>query len=211
VYPSTPLPVDPAGEEAELVERFRRQRDGDSFDRLYRRSRRAVFGVCVHFLRDPAWAEDACHDAFVLAFERFETLRGERFEAWVRRIAANHCLNLLRRRATGRRLEPSVAPEDEERESAHARASARQCLRIAADLLASLSPHQRRVFLMRHLDGSSHEEIEHRTGYSAEQVRSYLQNARRNFRIGWAERAKAAERGSASGEEASHDRREARR
>jgi RNA polymerase sigma-70 factor (ECF subfamily) len=187
--------------EAELVERFREHRDGSAFDALYRRCRREVFVVCLHFLRDPAWAEDACHDAFVQAFERFDSLRGERFEAWVRRIAANHCLNLLRRRATGRRVEPLAAPELEAGASAHGRAAARQELKLAVELLASLAPHQRQVFLLRHVEGSSHEEIERRTGFTAEQVRSFLQNARRNFRLGWAARA---ERPAKQRQEAGH-------
>jgi RNA polymerase sigma-70 factor (ECF subfamily) len=195
--------TEPEPREAELVERFRRVRDGESFEQLYRLSRRRVLQVCLHFLRDPASAEDACHDAFVQAYERFETLRGDRFGAWVRRIAANHCLNLLRRRATGRRLEPALAATRVEAEaSAHGRVAARQGLRIAAELLSELSPHQRRVFLLRHVDGSSHEEIERLTGFSAEQVRSFLQNARRNFRLGWAARTAG---GSSESWESGHE------
>jgi RNA polymerase sigma-70 factor (ECF subfamily) len=185
---STPLPPPSdafAADEAGLVERCRGGEDA-AFAALYRRSRRAVFAVCLHFLRDPAWAEDACHDAFVQAYERFATLRGEQFTPWVRRIAARQCLNLLRHRAVGRRLAAEAAGEAVG-PSGHGAVAARQELELASALLGTLSPEQRRVFLLRHVEEMTYEEIAAATGYDAGRVRSYLQNARRNFRLRWEE------------------------
>jgi RNA polymerase sigma-70 factor (ECF subfamily) len=184
-FPSAP--AEPGPSEAELVARFRRRGEGADFAALYRCSRRSVFAVCLHFLRDPAWAEDACHDAFVQAYERFSTLRGEQFAPWVRRIAGRHCLNLLRHRAVGRRLAPEMAGEAVT-PSGHAAVAARQELELAAQLIEALSPEQRRVFLLRHVEGLSYEEIAAATGHEIGSVRSYLQNARRNFRLRWEER-----------------------
>ena len=78
--------------------------------------------------------------------------------------------------------DPPAAPGAEQR------LISRQELAIAEEILAELKPEQRRVLLLRHLDGCSHRRIGAETGYSAEQVRSYLQNARRNFALRWRQR-----------------------
>jgi RNA polymerase sigma-70 factor (ECF subfamily) len=185
--------VESAQTEADLVDRFRRHGEAAAFAALYHRSRRSVFSVCLHFLRDPAWAEDACHDVFVQAYERFATLRGDCFTAWVRSIAGRHSLNLLRHRAVRLRLAPEVAGESIA-PSADGAVAARQDLERAAEVLETLSPEQRRVFLLRHVEELSYDEIAEATGYDSGQVRSYLQNARRNFRIGWEGRTARSER-----------------
>ena len=49
-------------------------------------------------LREPAEAEDATHDAFVSAWQKWPTLRDtELFEPWFRKILINTCRNRLRR------------------------------------------------------------------------------------------------------------------
>lgn len=169
--------------EEELVTELRATRDGRLFDELYRRSRRKVFGVCFNILGEASAAEDACHDAYVRAWERIDSLRGSNFTAWVRRIAANRCYDELRRtrpdELDGHHPEPVA---DDQIEGA---VIARQELNRAIDVIASLDEHQRRVFLLRHLDSRSYDEISEATGYDAKQVKSYLQNARRNFHLAW--------------------------
>lgn len=174
-----------ASEEAALVERFRASGDGQAFDQLYRRHRRSVLAVCQHYLSEPAAAEDACHDAFVRAWQRSDSLHGEAFLPWVRRIAVNICLNRIRHLAVGRRLAPELAGRSSVAAGSEQRTIARQELELCAHIVRELPPGQRLVFLLRHSEGLKPREITESTGYSAEQVRSHLQNARRNFRLAW--------------------------
>lgn len=170
--------------EADLVTSFRSTGDNRHFEGLYRAFRRKVFGVCYHLLRSADAAEDATHEAFLRAYEQFSTLRGTNFSAWVVRIASNLCLNRIRQDATRERaVESSDAVADGETAVILAEETG-----IAREVLRSLGPEQRKVLLLRYLEGYSHQEIETITGYDAAQVRSYLQNGRRNFRIRWLER-----------------------
>lgn len=167
----------------ELVERFRSTGEKGWFAELYRRERRAVYVVCLKFLREPAAAEDVCHEAFVRAFERFDTLEGDNFSAWVRRIAANLSINRLRSawRAAGE-PSPQEAASDP---SPERRLAGRRELEAALDIVRSLGDEQRQAFVMFHLEGLSYREIAERTGRPREAVRSHLQNARRNFHLRW--------------------------
>ena len=170
-------------QDEELVRAFRETGDNECFDHLYQRHRRAIFACCLHFLRDPAQAEDLCHDVFVSAYERFSSLEGERFLPWVRRIAQNLCLNRLRHERVRQRADPVFEPQAMARDSADDQAIARQQLEIASSVLRTLPEEQKRVFLLFHANSLSYREIAERTGYSGNEVRSYLQNSRRNFRL----------------------------
>lgn len=188
----------PAADEAVLVKRFRGERDGAAFDALYRRNRRMVYGTCLRYLRDREAAEDACHDVFLQAYQQFDSLRGDVFSPWVRRIAINHCLNRQRHAATRRRIEPTLVRDfDQGRaDASHAAAAARDDLRIAAELVRGLSPKQRLVFLLRHVEQLAYDGIAEVTGLPFDEVRSALQNARRNFRLGWEREMKGARAGT---------------
>jgi RNA polymerase sigma-70 factor, ECF subfamily len=78
-----------AGTEALRAETFQRLAD-EHLDAAYR--------LASAILRDPSEAEDAVHDAFVRAWERWSSLREEdRFGAWFGRIVVNTCRDRLRR------------------------------------------------------------------------------------------------------------------
>jgi RNA polymerase sigma-70 factor (ECF subfamily) len=175
---------------AELVERFRTTAAADCFAELYRRTRRRVFGVALRLVADPALAEEICHDAFLRAYEGFASLRGVEFSAWVCRIAENLALNARRHRAVVERARADLAKEPAA-PGPERHLISRQEVEIAGAILASLRPEQRDVLLLRHLERLSHGEICAVTGHSPAEVRSHLQNARRNFAIHWRRRTAA--------------------
>jgi RNA polymerase sigma-70 factor (ECF subfamily) len=65
---------------------------------LITQNERAVFGLCLRFLRDREEARDAAQEAFVRAYESLASYDPALpFTPWLLRIARNHCLDLLRR------------------------------------------------------------------------------------------------------------------
>ena len=82
----------------------------DAFRRLAERRLNAAYRLAAAILHDPADAEDATHDAFVLAWNSWGTLRNTaRFDAWFDRILVNVCRNRLR--WAGRRRQSDLTPE----------------------------------------------------------------------------------------------------
>ena len=70
-----------------------------SFDTLARRNLdSAPYRLAALILRDPVEAQDATHDAFVQAWQKWSSLRDlDRFDAWFGRILVNVCRDRLRR------------------------------------------------------------------------------------------------------------------
>ena len=87
--------------------------DPHAFGLLVKRHRDRLWAVALRTLGDREEAADALQDAFVSAFRRAESFRGDAaFTTWMHRIVVNACLDRVRRRKA-RPADP--LPDDEDR------------------------------------------------------------------------------------------------
>jgi RNA polymerase sigma-70 factor (ECF subfamily) len=81
--------------------------DPDAFGEIFRRHRDRMWAVALRTTRDPEVAADAVQEAFIAAFRRADSFRGEAaVTTWLHRIVVNSCLDRLRR------TKPTVALPD---------------------------------------------------------------------------------------------------
>ena len=159
-----------------------------AFERLTDQRLLRAYRLATLVLRDASEAQDAVHDAAVLAWTRFDELRDRSlFDAWFDRIVINVCRQRLRQRRV-RPLVMAATPEVALADGASGRAE-REALRRALD---RLSPEHRTVVVLRHLEGYSTAEIAARTGEREGTVKSRLHYALRELRAAY----DAAERGT---------------
>ena len=72
--------------------------DPDAFGELFRRHRDRMWALALRTTRDPEMAADAVQEAFISAFRRADSFRGESaVTTWLHRIVVNSCLDRLRR------------------------------------------------------------------------------------------------------------------
>jgi RNA polymerase sigma-70 factor (ECF subfamily) len=186
----TTITTTDADEAAAWVERARRG-DRDAFDRIVERHQRRIYALAYHMLADRDEAADVAQDCFVNAYRAIGRTRGElRLEAWLCRIAANRCLDLLRRRrirwqpwdgARHDQLLPARAEDDPARaaERAEARAEAGE---EARRILARMTPRNRLALLLREREGLDYAAIAAVMGLSRPAVKATLWRAREEFR-----------------------------
>lgn len=134
---------------ADTVDR-ERQRDEDrrsAFRELADEQLTDAYGLAFAVLRDRSQAQDAVHDAFVTAWQRYETLRDPaRFAPWFRRILVNTCRNRLK--ASSRRRTTAL---DTQQELATADSSSAVVDRtMVAAAIAGLKPDDRVVLALRY-------------------------------------------------------------
>ena len=174
----------PEPPDLELVERFRRFGDRPAFDRLVERHQKWVRGVCARILRSDDLADDAAQEVFARAFTNIAGWRGDNFPGWLKAIAVNSSLTIVDREARWTPLEQAPEAIDHQRDPEALLIAGRQSAR-ARSLIAQLPDRQRVCFVMKYIDGCSYQDIERLTGFSANEVKSYIQNARRNFTNWW--------------------------
>jgi RNA polymerase sigma-70 factor (ECF subfamily) len=151
--------------ETELIARARAG-DREAFCALAALYGRRVHTLALHHCRDAADAEDLSQEVWLRAFRSLNTFRAESsFYTWLRRIAINAFLN--ERRAARPRAEALSRDEDDEATEAtnerafDAESALHDKLLVGRvrGALDELSPQQRLVFLLKHDEGMTYEEI----------------------------------------------------
>ncbi|HTX32751.1 MAG TPA: sigma-70 family RNA polymerase sigma factor [Solirubrobacteraceae bacterium] len=153
------------------------QGDQAAFELLVTRHRRVLVNHCAQLV-GRADAEEAVQEALLRAY--LSLSRGhsvQRVSAWLRTIAHNTALNLLRARATR-----PVPGEHEPADPASDPFERREHLQLVLDALGSLPDRQREALVMRELEGRSYAEIESRLSTSNGAVRQLLNRARARVR-----------------------------
>jgi len=96
-------------------------------------------------------------------------------------IAKNHCLMQLRNRRQGISVDLVSEPVSETNDPDPMQDEA--LLRDLEEALQHLNPEQKTCIRMFYLEKKSYQAIASETGFSLLQVKSYIQNGKRNLRI----------------------------
>lgn len=177
-----------AGPEDHQLARLAAAGDARAFEQLYRANIDRIHGLCLRLCHgDVARAEQATQDAFVRAWEKLGSFRGEsRFSTWMHRLTVNVVLGehrLLRRWVTF---------EDEFQPGADGEAGSagldpiepirQEDLGSRIDLeraLAKLPKGARTVLMLYDVEGYQHDEISELTGIAVGTSKAQLHRARR--------------------------------
>lgn len=147
-----------------------RQGDSAAFGELVDRHRAAVYRTALAALRSPADAEDVAQDAFLLAYRRLDSFRGNAsFKTWLLSITWHQAIN-RRRSLTSvwRRMvaspagddnEPAIARVASDGPSPEEAAEAEQLRRGVRDAIRALSSTLRDALLLALADDYTYEEI----------------------------------------------------
>jgi RNA polymerase sigma-70 factor (ECF subfamily) len=170
-----------------LAARVATHGDAAAFAILVTRYRARLTGLARRMLGStPEEAEDAAQEAFVAAYKaRAQYRRGEPYRAWLYRIVVNRCID--RRRAESRRPTPMALPEGPADPVDVAEGPLDSLLaderneRIQGAVDA-LPDKYRAVFLLRHLDDLSYEEIATAVDLPMGTVKTHLFRARAQLR-----------------------------
>lgn len=148
---------------------------------LWDRYAHLLFGVAMKYLKDIERSKDAVLDLFAGLPALLAQHEVRLFRPWVHAVMRNRCLMLLRRHDPHVRMDDGTLPEPEEQEDeAVLHEASLQRLEAA---IAGLKDGQRECIRLFYLDRLSYQQVAARTGLDVEQVRSHLQNGRRNLRI----------------------------
>jgi len=172
----------------QLVARYARTRDVEYVGQLYERYTHLVFAVCVKYLGNEEEAEDTVMLLFEKLLEELKHARIETFKSWLYIVAKNQCLMQLRHRKTVERsrdtllkeLESGIMESGDEMHLILENSDGDHQLEKA---LGQLNEAQRRCIELFYLEERSYYEVSETTGYSMNEVKSHLQNGRRNLKI----------------------------
>ena len=168
----------------ELLLRRAQTGDPEAFERLMEPLEQLVWRVCWHYTGNREAAEDCGQEAMIRIWRNLANYRGEcALESWVYRIAANCCMDWLRKkkRDWSVSMEPMVEqgfdPADDApgTEAQVVAKDERQRLREA---IALLPDDQREALILTQLEKVSYEEAAQALGVSEGTVKSRVNRAK---------------------------------
>ncbi len=152
---------------------------------LFDRYIHLVFASCMKYLKDEEDAQDAAMEIFESLPEKLRKHSVENFKSWLYTTTKNACLMHLRKQKPVDRLEkvenfPLLSVENESFLHLNNKDDEEQVL--LKQFLLELKEEQRTCIEMMYLKGKSYKEIALETGFDQKNVKSYIQNGKRNLK-----------------------------
>ena len=168
-----------------LLDRFYTDKDNQWLGILLQRYTMLLLGVCMKYLKNEDDAKDSVQQVFLKAIAELHKYKVEYFKSWIYMVAKNHCLMKLRDRQgkTPGMLNEQTMAMEEEPLSAQVHLDKDRLLDAMSLAIEELNQEQKQCVTLFYLDKKSYTQIADTTGYSMMQVKSYIQNGKRNLKI----------------------------
>jgi len=165
----------------ELLEAWRAYGDNRYIGFLFQRYTALLLGVALKYLKDRSLAEDAVQQVFEKALKHLPKDEILNFKGWLYVLTRNHCLQQLRDKppmADEAALAYFPAPETDQEEKQWRDHTLEQM----NEALDELNTEQKQTIVLFYLEKNSYEQIITKTGFTFMQVKSFIQNGKRNLK-----------------------------
>ena len=169
--------------DAELLELYYADRNHEWVGILLERYTLLLLGVCMKYLKDENEAKDCVQQIFLKVLTEVGKYKIDYFKSWLYMVAKNHCLMRLRDKGTKavKELHDSyTAQADVDRQELN---DNEKTLNLLEEAIQELSKEQRQCVILFYLQKNSYQQVSEKTGFSLMQVKSYIQNGKRNLKI----------------------------
>uniref|UniRef100_A0A7C3AS14 Sigma-70 family RNA polymerase sigma factor n=1 Tax=Thermorudis sp. TaxID=1969470 RepID=A0A7C3AS14_9BACT len=175
---------------AEEIGWVNRAKEGDqaAFEAIFLRYERPIYQFIYRMMGNAEDASDLTQECFIRAYRALpQTSDDLNVSAWLHRIAANACLDVLRRRKRIRWLPWEGQGQPDLHLNGHLEDPEREAIRsetqeLVQRVLTQMNPRHRLALILREYEGLSCEEIGQIMGLSRSAVKSVLFRAREEFR-----------------------------
>jgi RNA polymerase sigma factor (sigma-70 family) len=168
----------------DLVDIYKKSAGLEALGELYRRYMDLVYGVCLKYLKNSEGAKDAVMQIFEELVVKLKKHEVENFKSWLYQVAKNHCLMQLRSPKNLKTVEISPSfMQNEENVHLNGVLEKEENLEKMERCLDTLNKDQQVIIRMFYLEEKCYKEIVETTGHEWNQVRSFIQNGRRNLKL----------------------------
>lgn len=169
----------------QLLEHFYSDRNNEWLGILLQRYTLLLLGVCMKYLKNEEDARDSVQQIFLKSITELHKYKVDYFKSWVYMVAKNHCLMKLRDKQGKTPIELTdnhiaTPAETADRVDVLDDEKTFELMNISLD---ELNKEQKQCVTLFYLEKKSYHDISTLTGFSLMQVKSYIQNGKRNLKI----------------------------
>lgn len=173
----------------ELIGFYRQSGDREIIGELFKRYSPLVLGVCYKYLVCRDDARDTAMGVFESLFASLKKYEVHNFKPWLVTVTKSHCAQALRAKkkewATISHEENLLVDVMENGRFSHLNNEddPEEMFRKLHRAVGSLSPKQQQCILLFYFDDQSYQQVSELTGFTLNEVKSHIQNGKRNLRI----------------------------
>lgn len=168
----------------ELLQRYYQDNSNEWLGILLQRYTMLLLGVCMKYLKNEEDAKDSVQQVFFKVINDLPKYKVEFFKSWLYMVAKNHCLMKLREKGKyTSEIDERVMATPEEADNIKQANNKEISLTNMEQALQQLNTEQKVCVTLFYLEKQSYQQIAFTTGYSTMQVKSHIQNGKRNLKI----------------------------
>ncbi len=175
--------------DSELIQEYRQSTDRALVGILYKRYAHLVLGLCFKYLRDEEEAKDAVMHIFEKLMDDLLKHDVKFFKSWLYTFSKNHCLMVIRSRQSKLKKEmdlkihASSFMETDANWHLKSHEAKEEELSALEQAIETLNEEQRSCIRLFYLQEKSYHEVSALTGYTMNEVKSFIQNGKRNLKL----------------------------
>ena len=175
--------------DSDLIERYRYSHDANYLGNLYMRYAHLVFGISLNYFKDPDIAQDAVMNIYEVVAKELKKHQVENFKSWLYTLTKNHCLQEIRKNKSKLKKEDAFelflvnAVETDHEFHLQIKEDKESLLNQLEAALPSLNDAQYLCVKAFYLDNKSYNDIALEINISVKEVKSHIQNGKRNLKI----------------------------
>ena len=167
----------------QLLDNFYADRNNDWLGILFPRYTLLLLGVCMKYLKNEEEAKDCVQQIFLKSLTELHKYKVEYFKSWLYMVAKNHCLMKLRdKNKRPVEINENALPAQDVETDKKLLEQKDKALTIMAEALEELNEEQKMCIKLFYLNKQSYQQIAVQTGFTMMQVKSYIQNGKRNLK-----------------------------
>jgi RNA polymerase sigma factor (sigma-70 family) len=167
----------------EILARYKQDKNNEWIGILFERYLHLLLGICMKYLKNEEDARDSVQQIFIKVINELPKFEIKHFKGWIYQVAKNYCLMQLRHPEQRNMKELDTAIFHILQEDPGQAIIKDQLLQEVENALTKLNTEQQTCIQLFYLEKKSYQEIAEITGYTILQVKSYLQNGKRNLRL----------------------------
>ena len=169
--------------DSELLEYYYADNNQEWIGLLLQRYTLLLLGVCMKYLKDETEAKDCVQQIFLKVLTEVPKYKIEFFKSWLYMVAKNHCLMRLRDKGAKSMKELTENNLAETETDKNELLQNEMTYELLEEAITELNEEQRICVNLFYLHKQSYQQVTERTGYNLMQVKSYIQNGKRNLKI----------------------------
>lgn len=166
----------------ELLDHFYRDGKNEWLGILLQRYTLLLLGTCMKYLKNEEEAKDSVQQIFLKAITELHKYKVDYFKSWIYMVAKNHCLMKLRDKNVMVDIDDNqvIAADEHGPDLA---INKEQTLTLLEESVLELNPEQQTCINLFYLQKKSYQQIVQETGFTLMQVKSHIQNGKRNLKL----------------------------